>query len=79
LCKRKSDGKFFKASYPKTPKEGNPFSNMLNGKAHWFFRHVEKKGWWIFSYWAETGEVWVTDDYTTFDIISTYNPNDYPK
>ena len=58
---RKKDGATFKPSFPR-PEEyaehGGPMDSLFDGSSGFFFRRIERRGWWIFKVWRETGEIW---------------------
>lgn len=80
ICKRNSDGKLFRPSYPDdwTEAEANlAFAEILAGESlGYYFREIVWKPfpWWLRwlfpGYWSDTGEIWEPDSYREFTILS---------
>ena len=59
---RRSDGAYFKSSYPKIG-DTHVFEGRYGGRGY-YFRRVEwlpRKWWQVRGEWVETGEIWEPD------------------
>lgn len=71
LCRRKTDGALFRASYPEGYDSGQAIADILLGKRTFYFRGVrwQPRRWWqARGRWIDTGEIW-TPASGEFEVI----------